>query len=108
MTTTPRLLRDGLDTLGGGTNQLGTEGKNEYPQTVEDLKDYDFFILNKKDHVSIAINFISDNEYRGISFTEHNTGWSLNPIKIGKGWITNSPELDFTKSYDEAFKNAKL
>lgn len=68
-----------------------------------------FFLLDKNPNElrSIAVEKISDVEYEGVSFKEWNTGWSISPIKIGKGFISKS-DFDFTESIDEAIEHAKI
>lgn len=66
-----------------------------------------FYLLdkNRNELSSIAVERIDDVGYHGISFKEWNTGWSLNPIKIGKGFISLS-DFDFTEKFQEAKNHA--
>lgn len=78
-----------------------------YPTTVEALSDYDFYILNLRENKSIAINMFDDEQYRGITFYKTNLGWSLNPTKIGKGFLTScKDDFDYTKDFELAKSNA--
>jgi hypothetical protein len=56
---------------------------------------------------SIAVEKSTDEQFEGISFTEDNTGWSLNPIKIGRGYISRTM-FDFTEDFQEAANHASL
>jgi hypothetical protein len=70
-----------------------------------------FFILDKNPNElrSIAVEKIFSDQFHGIAFKEWNTGWSLNPIKIGKGFITNcGDKMDFTQDFEEAIKHASI
>lgn len=74
---------------------------------INDLRNYDFFILNYREHTSIAINVIKENHFEGITFYKTNLGWSLNPTKIGRGFIANDKQnLDFTGNFEVAMDNA--
>lgn len=71
--------------------------------TIDDLKNYDFFILRLREHKSIAINIINNNGDEGIMFYKTNLGWSLNPTKIGKGFLSNCREdFDYTNNFNVA------
>lgn len=77
-----------------------TDTGHERELFIEDLKGFDFYILNYREHKSIAINFADDNQYKGYTFYKTNLGWSINPTKMGNGYVTNmGDELDFTKSF---------
>jgi hypothetical protein len=69
-----------------------------------------FFLLDKNPNElrSIAVEKIVDDVYHGYSLKEWNTGWSINPFKIGKGYITNSKSFDFTENFDEAIQHASI
>lgn len=76
-----------------------------------ELKDFPFkplfFLLDKNPNEirSIAVEKEIKDGYEGLSFKEWNTGWSINPFKIGKGFISNG-KFDFTENFDEAVKHA--
>jgi len=75
--------------------------------TIDDLDGFDFYIINRREHKAIAINFTDDKQYTGYTFYKNNLDWEINPTKIGKGFITNMGEqLDFTKSFATAISVA--
>ncbi len=61
--------------------------------------------LNKNELRSIAVREIVNNGYEGVSLKESNIGWSINPIKIGKGFISLG-KFDFTEIFTEAICHA--
>lgn len=63
--------------------------------------------LNRNELRSIAIQSASDIGFEGISFKENNTGWSLNPIKIGRGYISLG-NFDFTEQFEEAKRHSSI
>jgi len=82
------------------TNQLTTEDIGFEPL---------FYLLdlNRNELRSMAIEKIHENGYEGVSFMEWNTGWSINPVKIGKGFISLG-QFDFTENLQEAINHAKI
>lgn len=63
--------------------------------------------LNRNELSSIAVEKVVKDGYEGVSFKEDNTGWSISPIKIGKGFISNG-KFDFTEDFQEAVRHASL
>lgn len=71
-----------------------------------------FYLLNlsRDEHgrlSSIAVEKATEEQFEGICFKEDNTGWSLNPIKIGRGFISRS-KFDFTEDFQEAEQHAAI
>jgi hypothetical protein len=74
---------------------------------VEQLSEFDFFIINLREHTSIAINVVEDKQFIGIAFYKTNLGWSFNPTKIGRGYLSNCKEdFDYTNNFQVAKDNA--
>lgn len=74
---------------------------------MEQVKQSEFFILDRRDNVSIGVSINEDSQFRGMAFYKSNTGWEFNPTKIGKGFISLQPDrFDFTKSFTEAISHS--
>ncbi len=75
--------------------------------THDEIKAAEFFILDKRDNVSIAV-FVSEVAgFNGYTFYKTNLGFSINPTKVGRGFIALQPNrFDFTIDYQEAFNHS--
>lgn len=63
--------------------------------------------LDKNQLRSIAVEKLKDGIYEGLCFKEWATGWEINPISIGKIFISRT-HFDFTTSFEEAVKHASI
>ncbi len=68
-----------------------------------------FYLLNmnRNELSSIAVQSVSDIGFEGLCFKEDATGWEVNPIKIGRGFISLA-HFDFTEQFEEAKIHASI
>lgn len=83
-----------------------SDTKTEYPSSLEEIKSSKFFILDRKERTSLAVTVSNDECYIGSTFYKNNLGWTFNPTKLGKGYLTNAHDMDYTHNIEEAILNA--
>ncbi len=71
-----------------------------------------FYLLDRKrdEHgrlSSIAVEGATDTHFEGVYIREDNTGWSMNPVKIGRGFISKG-NFDFTEIFEDAKAHAAI
>lgn len=66
-----------------------------------------FFIMDKIDQRTIAVEEERENDYLGLSYKETRVGWDSSSISIGKSLVA-LPEYELTKDTNEAMMFAKL
>jgi len=81
--------------------------------TLEWLKvNAKYFILDKKEHETIAVCWIDSKEkQRGYNFYENNLGWEFNPCSTGSEAVEvmlQSSRYDITSDFEVAVNNCRV